>query len=105
LVRGAECEEDWRLEARGVLRLLRTRRLLRELARHAYDLERAVAEVVRLLGVEREDPVRERRVVGQKRGDGAQPELSRGGEAMSPIRRPEPVRARDRDHRIQEQAG
>src|SRR6266508_638921 len=47
---------------KGVVRLLRARLLLRERARHADDLEAAVAEVVRLLGVQREDAVGERGV-------------------------------------------
>src|SRR5437867_2265072 len=101
---GAEGQERGRLEARRVLRLFRARRLLRERARHANDLERAIAQVVRLLGVEREDPVRERRVIRQQSGDRAQPELPRGREAMASVRGPEAVGARDRDDWVQEQA-
>ena len=59
---------------------------------------------MRLLGVEREDSVRESRIVGQERGDRAQSELLRGCQAVASVRGPEPIAARDRDHRVQEQA-
>src|SRR5207249_4532867 len=81
-----ECEERRGLEARRVLRLLGTRRLLRQCARHPDDLERAVTQVVSLLGVEGEDAVCQCRVVRQKRGDRAQTELLRGGKAMPAVR-------------------
>src|SRR5439155_26213917 len=103
LVSGTECDARRGLEARRVLRLLSTRRLLRQCARHPDDLERADTQVVSLRGVEGEDAVCQCRVVRQKRSDRAQTELLRGGKAMPAVRGPKAISTRDRDHRVKKQ--
>src|SRR5207247_275128 len=82
--------------------LLRARLLLRERAGHADHLEAPIAQVVRLLRVEREDAVREPRVRGRKDRDRALPELACRGDTVTPVRREEPLLRRDRDDRVEE---
>ena len=98
-------EELGALEVRGVVELLRLGLALRERAGHADHLHRAVAEVVRLLGVEREDPVRELLVRRDERRHVPHAEHLRRGEAVAPVRRPEAaVRAAHHDDRVEEGA-
>ena len=84
--------------------LFRTWLLLRERPRHADDLDAPVAEVVGLLGIERQDAVGDLRVRDDERRHGAQAELLRRGKPVPAVRRGEPVLAGDRDDRIEEHA-
>ena len=107
LVDQAEREQLRRLELGRELRLPRLRRRARaRLRAMRIDLETAVLEVVRLLGVEREDAVRERLIRRDQSGDLTQSEELRRGQAMAAVRRPQPaVLAAHDDQRIEERAG
>ena len=105
-VENAERQQLRRLEFRGELRLARLRLPLDQAARHADHLEAAILEVVRLLGVEREDAIRERLVRRDERDDLPQAEHLRRRQPMAAIRRPEPaILAAHHDERIEERAG
>ena len=77
-----------------------------EAACHADDLEAAVAEVVSLLRVERENAVGKRLVRGDERGDLPQAEHLGGRQPVTAVRSPEPpVLAAHDDQRIEEGRG
>ena len=70
------------------------------------DFERPLAEVVRLLGVQREDLPRDLALRYEQRNDGFCAEPPHGFESMPAVRGPEALlRCGDRDHRIEEQPG
>ena len=73
-------------------------------AGHADRLERLLAQVVRLLGVQREDLERDLRVRHEERDDGADAELLQRLQPVVAVRRPVLVLVADRDDRIQEEA-
>ncbi len=85
--------------------LLRARLLFGELPRHTDDLEAAVTQVVRLLGIEREDSEGELFIGYQEGRDRAHPKTPGRLQSMAAVRRPEAVIRRHRDHGIKEQAG
>src|SRR5262249_41640874 len=93
------------LELGGKIPFLARLLASRQFARHADHLEAAILEVVRFLGVEREDLERQRFVRRDQRRDLLEPEHFRRGEAMAAVRRPQSaVGAAHDDQRIEERS-
>src|SRR5439155_20409036 len=92
------------LECERALDAVRGAPHLRERARHANRLERFLAEVVRLFGVEREDLECNRHVWHQQRDHGLDPELLERLQAVVAIRRQVMSIFTDGDDRIEEAA-
>src|SRR3984957_14673000 len=85
LIHDAQGNKFGRLELRRKLRLLGAAAALRQTAGHAHDLEAPVAQVVRLLGVERENSIGQRLVRGNQDRDLLEPEHLPRGQAMTAI--------------------
>ncbi len=106
LIHGAERDQLGRFEFRSEICFARLALLLREAARHANDFQAPVLEVVRLLGVQRENAIRERLVGRDERSDLLQAKHFRCREPMPPVRRPQPAlfTAHD-DQRVEKRSG
>src|SRR3989442_15061094 len=104
----AHTERDQRslFQIEGKLRLRPRTVFVDQPAVDADDFQRALAQVVRLLRVEREDLPGDLALRHDQRGDRPRAEAPHRLQPVPAVRRPEPLaRRRDRDHRVEEQAG
>ena len=101
LVANAERQKRRLLELEGKARLGLRSALFRERARHPDRLERLLAQVVRLLGVQREDLEGDRRIGHEQRDDRPDAELLERLQPVVPVGREVAVVTTDRDNRIE----
>src|SRR6185436_5777569 len=103
---GAEREErrQLELEFERSLHLAARRAAARERARHPNRLERLLLQVVRLLGVEREDLKGDLGIGHEQRDDRPDAELLQRLQAVVAVGRPVLVLVTNRDDRIEEQS-
>src|SRR6266566_7485900 len=101
LVRESERHQRRLLELQRELALLAGPVEPGEVAVHAHDLERLLAQVVRLLDVQREDLVRHLALGHHQRQDGLRAELLERGEPVAAVGRAEALRVAHRDDRVE----